>query len=229
MGKAGWIQMDSTGLQIDFVDAGHIRLGIFQQGLGRAVNSKAMEILDHRMRSGEKPGTGEAAVAKYAPYVGEYVHPDGGEPFTVLVQDGRLAVDIPNKAVLPLKDPDEKGKWFCSVTNNLYCTFTREDESKVVEMKFHEIVRMRRKSDPEEVGDNVPEELRPYLGGYFLSALKVEFTVLWDDGKLAFRHPIQRRIIHLTPSGEEGLWNGEFGRYTISFDRSGEGKGAAKN
>lgn len=168
MGEAGWIQVDSTGLQVDFVDAGHVRLGVFQKGLGRKVNTKTMEILDYRMRSGEKSGTGEAAAGKYAPYVGEYDHPSGGKPFKVKVQDGHLAVDIPNSATLPLKDPDEKANWFCSLTNNLYCNFARDDDGKVKEMKIHEIVRMRRKSEPENVSDDVPEDLRPYLGGVFL-------------------------------------------------------------
>lgn len=224
MGEAGWIPVDSTGLEVDFVDSGHIRLGIFQQGLGRKVNSKSMEILDYRIRSGAKSGAGEAAAGKYAPYVGEYNHPGGGKPFKVKIQDGHLAIDIPNSATVLLKDPDEKGNWFCTLTKNLYCNFARDGDGKVVEMKIHEIVRLRRKSEPEEVGDDVPEALRPYLGGYFLSALKVEFTVLWDNGKLAFRHPIKKIVIHLRPAGEDGYWVGEFGQYTISFDKSEEGK-----
>lgn len=54
--------------------------------------------------------------------------------------------------------------------------------------------------------------------------MKVEFTVLWHDNKLAFLHPIKKIVIHLQPSEEDGSWIGEFGQYTISFDRSEEGK-----
>jgi len=222
MGAAGWIQVDSTALEVDFVDSGHVRIGDYQQAIGAAVNTKSMEILDHRIRAAENAEQGEPTAEKYAPYVGEYNRPGGGDPIKVAVRDGRLSVEIRSNVAFALNDPDERGKWFCSLTTNLYCTFTRDDEGRVIEMGIHEIVRLRRKSDPQEIGDDVPEDLRPYLGGYYLSALKAEFPVIWDNGKLAFRHPLKQIVVHLSPSEEDGWWLGEFGAYMISFERNEE-------
>jgi len=46
MGKAGWITVDSTAKEIDFVDSGHIRLGAKVSFLG-----KKMEVLDYKAGS----------------------------------------------------------------------------------------------------------------------------------------------------------------------------------
>ena len=89
-----------------------------------------MEILDYRMRSGLKSDKGEASLNKYAPYVGEYEYPGSGKPIKVAVQDGHLVVQLPSGSNVPLKDPDEKGNWFCTLTNNLYCKFKLDDEGK---------------------------------------------------------------------------------------------------
>jgi hypothetical protein len=124
-----------------------------------------------------------------------------------------------------LKDPDEKGLWECSLTNKIYCTFTPDDTGTINEFKIHEIVRMRRKSDPEEVGDEVPEDLRPYLGVYYLAAQRADYEVIWAKGKLTIKNPGDARIFSpLKPSGEEGSWISEVSGNRISFDTDGEGK-----
>lgn len=47
MGKAGWIPIDTTRRETDFVDSGHIRIGI-HQSTATALNARRIEILDHR-------------------------------------------------------------------------------------------------------------------------------------------------------------------------------------
>ncbi len=54
MGEAGWIPVDATAAEADFVDSGHIRLGEMQS-LTVAFNPKSMEVLDHRLRGGRRP------------------------------------------------------------------------------------------------------------------------------------------------------------------------------
>ena len=44
MGNAGWVAVDATAHEFDFVDAGHIRLGE-----KTSFNPKAMKILDYQM------------------------------------------------------------------------------------------------------------------------------------------------------------------------------------
>ncbi|NIM79629.1 MAG: hypothetical protein GTO20_12620 [Candidatus Aminicenantes bacterium] len=52
MGKAGWIPVDSTAHEIDFVDSGHIRLGT-----QTSFNPKKMEVLDYKAGSMKKGTT----------------------------------------------------------------------------------------------------------------------------------------------------------------------------
>ncbi len=49
MGEAGWIPLDTTRHEIDYVDSGHIRIGI-HQSTATALNARTIEILDHRVR-----------------------------------------------------------------------------------------------------------------------------------------------------------------------------------
>jgi hypothetical protein len=221
MGKSGWIPVDSTAHETDFVDSGHIRLGTFGStedgsAIGISLGARKMEVLDYRLAG----GTGEAsatAAGKYVAYVGAYEVPGRDEPFRALVKNGRLGIDIPGQMVLPMNDPDENGNWTCTLSNMLYCSFPRDEAGNVVSMEFHEIVRMRRRSDPEVIGDDVPDDLQRYLGGYFLAKANAEYAVIWDESMLGLRDPSGESIRHLQPSDEDGIWTIEEGRKKVSF------------
>ena len=49
MGEAGWIPVDVTSHETDYVDSGHIRLGVLKTKV-TVINFKAMEILNYRTR-----------------------------------------------------------------------------------------------------------------------------------------------------------------------------------
>lgn len=220
MGDAGWIQVDATASEPDFVDSGHIRVGIYESTT-TALNPGKMEIVEYRVASGDAENLA-AADEKYAQYVGEYNHPVTEDVFKVLVKDGGLAVDIPNKMVLGFNDPDEEGRWYCKLSKSLYCTFERDD-GEVVELQLHELVPLPRKGELEEIGEDVPEEFKPYLGVYLLAQLNAEFTVLFMDGGLAVHDTIENAKVKLQPPNEEGGWVDEFNKNTIYFERDDEG------
>ncbi len=221
MGDAGWIQVDATASEPDFVDSGHIRVGIYQSTT-TALNPGKMEIIEYRVASGDAADL-SAAGEKYAPYVGDYNHPMTEDVFKVLVKDGGLAVDIPNKMVLGFNDPDEEGRWYCKLSKNLYCTFERDDAGEVVELQLHELVPLPRKGESEEMGEEVPEEFKPYLGVYLLAQLNAEFTVLFMDGGLAVHDTVDNKKVKLQPPNEEGGWVDEFNKNTIYFELDDEG------
>ena len=50
MGRAGWITVDATANEIDYVDSGHIRIGEYQS-MVTALNPKKMEVLDFKAGS----------------------------------------------------------------------------------------------------------------------------------------------------------------------------------
>jgi transglutaminase-like putative cysteine protease len=47
MGEAGWIPLDTTRREFDYVDSGHIRIGV-HQSTATALNARTIEILDYR-------------------------------------------------------------------------------------------------------------------------------------------------------------------------------------
>lgn len=47
MGKAGWVPLDTTIRETDYVDSGHIRVGVFQS-VATSLNAERLEILEHR-------------------------------------------------------------------------------------------------------------------------------------------------------------------------------------
>ncbi len=49
MGEAGWIPVDVTIHETDYIDSGHIRLGVLKTGI-TVINFKEMEILDYRLK-----------------------------------------------------------------------------------------------------------------------------------------------------------------------------------
>jgi transglutaminase-like putative cysteine protease len=223
MGKAGWITVDSTASEIDYVDSGHIRIGEFQS-MVTALNPKKMEVLDFTAGS-MKMGHKESDTGMYNAYVGEYTSPATKTVLKVFVQGGNLAVDIPGKVVLAFNDPDEKGRWYCKLSDQLYVTFKRKyfGFGKVEEMHLHQIIPLPRKSGSQDLNNNVPEKFRPYLGNYSLAALQAEFKVLYKDGCLAVDDPLAKKVVKLQPPNEQGMWVDEFNKNSIFFEKDNRG------
>lgn len=221
MGEAGWIPVDATAGETDFVDSGHIRIGQYVSTT-TALNPGAMEVLDYRVGLGLTEPAEETA-ARYARYVGDYSAPSG-DVFKVLVKDGGMAVDIPNRMVLGFSDPDESGRWYCTLSRSLFCTFVEDEDGRATEMHLHEMVPMPRKSEPDEISEEVPAGLRPYLGEYLLAQLNAVFTVLYKDGGLAVHDPLEDVDVKLSPPNEKGGWLDEYDKNTIYFNRDDDGK-----
>jgi transglutaminase-like putative cysteine protease len=223
MGSAGWIPVDATAAEIDYIDSGHIRIGVLES-MTTFLNPGEMEVLDYRAGSLKMGDVEEAVPAEYEPFVGEYT--SVGEDRSVLkafVQGGRLAVDIPEKVILALEDPDEDGLWFCTLTRDLYFVFNEDDSGRAVEMEIHELISMPKQSGPEEMDEAAPEEMRPYLGEYIFPPLQARFTVLYKEGSLAIDDPLEKRVVKLKAPDENGRWLDEFDKNTISFELDDDG------
>jgi transglutaminase-like putative cysteine protease len=219
MGKeAGWIPIDSTAYETDFLDSGHIRLGEYQSPV-TALNPGKMEILDYRVGTAEEAAEAES---KYADFLGDYSSAESGTEVHVVVQDGSLTVDIPNKVMLALNEPDDEGKWVSKIADKLYCTFGKDDAGAVNELKIHELVRMQRKSSPEEIAEDVPDELKPLLGVYLLPQLQADFKVIYHEGSLAVDDPLNKVIVKLKPYDDTGVWIDEYDKNTMHFAREGD-------
>jgi hypothetical protein len=221
MGDAGWIPIDATATEVDFANSGHIRVGSYSS-FSTALNPIEMEVLDYRVGSGEEADTADAAT-KYDPYIGDYLAPDRTRTFKVFIQHGSLTLDIPQQMALAMSDPDEEGRWVCTLSNNLYLTFVMNDEGKAKEMHIHEIILMNRRSDPEST-EGVPEKYIPYLGEYFFAAAQAMFTVRHDGSRLVIDNPLENITVGLQDPSEDGGWLDEYNKNTIYFVKDAEDK-----
>jgi tetratricopeptide (TPR) repeat protein len=218
MGEAGWIPVDATALEIDFVDAGHIRISEYQS-TSSSFNGKKFEIIDYKLGDKQK----ETTSADYSEFYGKYTNLESGRTFEVLDKEGNLSVDVPGQMVLPFNKPNEKGKWYCKLSPTLYLEFTRDEENHIKEMLLHEIAQMTKKSSPETIEASVPENMRPYLGKYLFAAINQEFTVFYNDGALVIHDPTKNEDITLQSPNEEGGWLDEFNKNVIYFDKDADG------
>lgn len=224
MGDAGWVPVDSTAYEADFVDSGHIRLGEYQSA-ATAINMEQTEVLDYSIGS-EGPQTDRLAVAfsRYESYVGSYRSADSGRLTEAIVQNGALVLDLPDPApMLPFNDPDPEGVWTCKLTPRVFLRFD-ESRGEVTGLELHELVRMLRTGSPEGIDEEVPAELRPYLGTYTLAQLNAEFAILYKRGRLALNNPLEKKVMPLLPPDAEGRWLYEEGGNSLTFQTDADGK-----
>ena len=222
MGDAGWITVDATAMETDYVDSGHIRVGELRSA-ATALNPREMEVLDYRVGTGESSEADLATLERFEPYVGDYTNKSSGRKVKIAVEDGSLTVDIQDQMKLAFNDPDEEGKWYCKLAGHVFCTFEEDESGEVSELKIHEMVTMHRQSGADSTDAGAPEEIRPYLGKYFLAAANAVFTVIHHEGGLAIEDPLNKETIRLQPPDGEGRWVDEYNKNAASFEFDDEG------
>jgi len=177
---------------------------------------------------GEVPDTDDGAV-DYEPYIGEYIANFGqfqDTVFTVLVQNDRLAVDVPGQQVFELKEPDEEGKWYFVISNEIAVSFERDDNDNVIGMKMYQAgMTFDIPKEGFEIAPEIPlDELQKYLGSYRSEQLGITVEVLVQNNRLAIDVPGQM-VYELYPPDDEGLW---FFRVTpdisLKFNETSDGK-----
>jgi hypothetical protein len=221
MGDAGWIPIDTTVREIDYLDSGHIRFGM-HQSLTTSFNPHKMKVLDYRLGQEDVAMDDRAMEELYEDYLGKYEGP-GGLKVKVFIQNGSLTVDIPGKMALAFDEPDAEGLWYCKLADKLFLAFEKDGGEKINVMNLHELIRLTRKSDPEVMDEGVPGELRPYLGTYLLPQLQAEFEVLHRDEGLAVYDPLARQTIGLQPPDHRGRWLDEFNKNSMRFETDDTG------
>ena len=219
MGTNGWIQVDATANESDYVDAGHIRIAELQS-VATSFNGKKFEVLDYKLAGKEVEKTAE----NYSKYFGKYTNLETSKTFTVLEKEGNLSVDITGQMVLPFNEPDQKGRWYCKLSPSLFIEFKKDENNLIDKFIIHEMVGMTKKSSPEKIDVDVPENLKPYLGSYLFAAVNLEFKVYCKDGMLAIDDPIEKGTFKLQPPNEEGGWFDEYNKNVVYFEKDSEGK-----
>ena len=158
---------------------------------------------------GEEPADGGTA-EDYEPYLGNYIANFGAfkdEIFTVLVQNGRLAIDIPGQQVFELKEPDEEGKWYFVISDDIAVSFERDEDDNVVAMYMYQGgLTFDLPREGVEIEPEIPlEELQRYLGSYRSEELDLTVEVLIQNTRLAIDVPGQM-VYELYPANENDIW-----------------------
>ncbi len=146
-------------------------------------------------------------------YLGSYVATTGPlmfRPFEILVQNGKLAVNVPEQIVIELLDPDEDGLWRLALDPSIAVSFVQDDAGDVLTMNWHqggEQFEIPRGEMPEEPPLDLAA-VEKYLGLYDRpedpDAGPVE--VLVHNGHLAVKVPEAMVILELFPPDAEGRW-----------------------
>ncbi len=168
----------------------------------------------HRLLFGG--GTGEqVAPVEWKPYLGTYVanydrYRD--VEFTILYEDGHLALDVPGKFVFELKDADEEGRWVFADYAYLAVSFDRGEDGEVTNMKLykpgvvHDLPRGKAPDRSRASTELEREEVEKYLGVYRDEREGVDVELVFRDGALVALVPEVPIPLELEPPDEDDFW-----------------------
>ena len=209
MGDAGWIPVDATIKESDYIDAGHIKLG--ENATFRPVS---MEILDFRSGSNNAE---EVISDDLKPLLGSYMNVEQYRIFNIIFRNGGLAIDIPGRVVLDLNPPDEQERWFPRRTREISLTHGDIVEGKAEKMIMNQYYRLKKMSAPEYGLDTIPEEFRKFTGNYQLAPARLSYDVMFSGSNIITLEPSassQNRRIYIK-SGDK--WIDITGTFEIDF------------
>lgn len=212
--EAGWIAIDATILEFDYVDAGHIKLG--EQS---TFQPNSMEIIEYRIGD-EEMNTG--VPDEYTGIIGTYINPGIRDVLEVLYLDGCLTVDIMGRMKLALHEADEQGRRYAKLTDKVFFMF-EDDEMIVGEIAF----AIKQAEATCTMDEDTPDELQPLIGPYMIFQLQAKFEVLWDDGLRMIVPDVEKaRSLILT---EEGRWKDTVDGKTYTFIYKEDGSVSGMN
>ena len=177
---------------------------------------------------GEEPAD-DGATEDYEPYTGNYIANFGtfkDTIFTVIVQNGRLAIDIPGQQVLELKEPDEEGKRYFVISDEVAVSFKRDENDNVIAMYWYQAgMTFDLPREGVWIEPEIPlDKLQKYLGSYRFEELQMTFEVLIQNNRLAVDVPGEM-VYELYPPDENDRW---FFRVTptisVSFNETPAGQ-----
>lgn len=137
----------------------------------------------------QKPTNPEA---EFEPYVGEYIAnfgPFENATMKVLVQNDRLAVDVPGQTIYELHPENEEGKWVFTLTDTIAVSFAKDESGAILFMRLHQAgfdFELPRKGVP--IKPEIDQaELTKYLGSYYSEKHKVTVSVIIQNHRLTLK------------------------------------------
>ncbi len=214
MGDAGWIPVDATINEADYIDAGHIRLG--ENATFRPIS---MEVID--FRSGSK--NAEVVIPDdFRPLLGSYMNIEQYRMFEILYRNGGLSIDIPGRMVLDLNLPDEQGEWYPKMTREISLMPSVIAGSKVNKIIMHQYTRLRKVSPPDSGLNAIHEDLRKFAGNYQNVPAKLSLDAMFEAGTLTTQDPLGRSKDRITYFKKGDIWIDKSGSYEVRFTANSE-------
>jgi CubicO group peptidase (beta-lactamase class C family) len=182
----------------------------FTQSRGSTSGIKLESKIDELLIHPELKELNNQAREQYASYLGSYTAnygPFRNAEIVVTVQNGHMAVDIPNQLVYELEEPDDEGRWRFRISDEIAVSFELDDGGNVTAMMMHQagyIFELPRGAPAEDEG--YPEDMEKYIGTYQTEDPNVTMGVVIHDGRLALDIPGQPMELELYPPDEEGRW-----------------------
>ncbi|MHC4825618.1 MAG: C69 family dipeptidase, partial [Planctomycetota bacterium] len=141
------------------------------------------------------------------PYLGRYYATYKEETHTVVIREGRLAIDVPGQMVYELLDPDESGRRQFALTDKVAVSFVHAASGEVLGLTYHQgglDLELLREGyvPPAEIE---ADEAAAWLGRYRFAPAGLNATVLIHHGRLAVDVTGQM-IFVLRRSDDEGVW-----------------------
>jgi hypothetical protein len=182
----------------------------FTQSRGSTSGIKLESRIDELLIHPELTEINAQARERYAGLLGAYTAnfgPFRNTEFIVIVQNGRLAVDIPNQLVFELEEPDEEGLRRFSILPQVAVSFEVDDVGNATSMLLHEAGNVDELTRGPPAQEEVyPEDMERYVGSYETEDPNVTMGVVIVDGRLALDIPGQPMALELYPPDEGGLW-----------------------
>ena len=177
------------------------------QGTGIGLEDEIDRLLIHTKREeAQVPEELKAYVGTYTALSGPLMHRE----FEILVQNGRLAVNLPQQIVAGLEEPDAEGLWRLTIDPSAAVSFVEDETGEVTAMRWHQaggVFELPRGSAPEEAPLDV-EAAQKYLGLYERPEEEGSepVEVLIQNGHLAISIPEAMAVLELYSPDEEGKW-----------------------
>ena len=159
--------------------------------------------------------------------VGKYVAnfgPFRDERFTVLVKDGKLAVDVPGQRVYELKAPDSNGKRFFALTNQIAVSFQQDGKREALSLTMYQAgFQFECPREGVEYEPEVPlDVLQPLVGIYRHEKRQRNLKVIIVNNRLALD---DGAFFELAPPDDENKWairaNAKIARIRFNKDEGG--------
>ena len=182
----------------------------FTQSRGSTSGIKLESKIDELLIHPELEEMNDQVREQHAGYLGSYTANFGSfrnAEFTVIVQNGILAVDIPNQIIFELEEPDEEGRWRFKLMGEVAVSFALDESGNATSMMLHQagyVFELPRGAPADDEG--YPEDMKKYTGTYQTEDPNVTMGVVIHDGRLALDIPGQPIELELYPPDEEGLW-----------------------